>query len=241
MDLNKMVMDSLAKMEKEGTVQKIVEKKIENTVAEVIEDVYGKWSSFAKDLKAETQKAVSIDLEALNLPKYNHLVLQVIKEKIESSMNDSQGIKQIEEQIESLLLDTKREYKLSELVKELTNEIDDLYELDYDDYHEMTLHVDDESNYGSYWIAMDAREDIGEYDCKYRMLVSDHGKLYSIKIGSSEYGRKPRNEDFDIKGVLDGLNTGLEETLFKMYASGALLIDDENACKTEISNPEYEG
>lgn len=238
MDLNKMVLDSLAKMEKEGTVQKIIDQSIEKTVASVIEDAYGPWSDFSKGLKKEVKTALNINFDELNLPTYNHLIMQMIKEKLDSSINDNQGIKQIEEQIESLLLDTKREYKLSELVKELVNEVDNLHEIGYDEYHEMTLHVE-QSEYGSYWISMDARNDIGEHNCKYRMLVSDQGKIYSVKIGASEYGTRPGKNDFDIKGVLIGLRSGLEETLFKMYASGALLINDENDCETEISNPEY--
>jgi hypothetical protein len=236
LDLNKMVIESLAKMETEGKVKEIVEKHIESTVNDIVKDLFGNWSDFSKDLKNHAKEALQINFEELNLPTYNHLILNAIKDKLDDEIT-KEGVNQIREQIEGLLTDSKREYKLSELVKELTGEIDDLDELGYEDYHEMSLHVDDP--YGSYWIAFDSRNDISEYSCKYRLHVSKEGTLYSVKINDDEYSRKRSIEDFDVKAVLKGLH-GLEETLFKIYASGAKLIIDEENCDVEITNPEYD-
>lgn len=236
MDLNKMVMESLAKMETEGKVQSIVEKHVESTVNDVVKDLFGNWSDFSKELKNKAKEALQINFEELNLATYNHLILQAIKDKLDDEITN-QGVAQIKSQIEGLLSDAKREYKLSELVKELAKEIKDLDELDYEDYHEMTLHVDDP--YGSYWIGLDARNDISEYSCKYRLHVSKDGLVYSVKINDEEYNRKRSIEEFDVKAVMKGL-TGLEETLFKIYASGAKLVIDEDKCELEVTNPEYD-
>ncbi|PKC51667.1 hypothetical protein RhiirA1_405399, partial [Rhizophagus irregularis] len=160
MDLNKMVMDSLAKMESEGKVQAIVEKHVESTVNEVVKDLFGSWSDFSKELKNKAKEALQINFNDLNLATYNHLILQVIKDKLDDEITN-QGVAQIKSQIEGLLSDSKREYKLSELIKELAEEIEDLDELGYEEYHEMTLHVD--QPYGSWWIALDSRSDISEY------------------------------------------------------------------------------
>lgn len=235
MDLNKMVMDSLAKMESEGKVQAIVEKHVESTVNDVVKDLFGNWSDFSKELKTTAKEELHINFKELNLASYNHLVLQAIKDKLDDEITN-QGVAQIKNQIEGLLTHAKREYKLSDLVKELTKEIEDLDEIGYDEYHEMTLHVDDP--YGSYWIGMDARNDIDEYSCKYRLHVSKEGDVYSVKINEQEYSRKRSVNDFDIKAVMQGLH-GLEETLFKIYTSGAKLTIDEDKCELEISNPEY--
>ncbi|GIN39022.1 hypothetical protein [Heyndrickxia oleronia] len=236
MNLNQMVMESLAKMESEGKVQEIVEKHVESTVNDVVKDLFGSWSDFSKDLKKQAKEALQINFKDLNLPTYNHLILQAIKDKLDDEITTN-GVNQIKQQIEGLLSDSKREYKLSELVNELREEIGDLDELGYEDYHEMTLHVDD--SYGSYWIGLDSRNDVSEYDCKYRLLVNSEGEICSVKINDKEsYSRKNINE-FDIKAVLKGLH-GLEETLFKIYVSGAKLIVDEDKCELEISNPEYD-
>lgn len=236
MDLNKMVMDSLAKMQTEGKVQQIVEKHVESTVNDVVKDLFGNWSDFSKQLKEKAKEALQINFKDLNLASYNHLILQAIKDKMDDEITN-QGVAQIKNQIEVLLSDTKREYKLSELVKELSKEIEDLDDLGYEEYHEMTLIVDD--SYGSSWIGLDSRNNISEYDCKYRLLVNSEGEVCSVKINNEEsYSRRNINE-FDVKAVLNGLH-GLEETLFKIYTSGAKLIIDEESCELEISNPEYD-
>ena len=236
MDLNKMVMASLAKMESEGKVQEIVEKHVESTVNDVVKDLFGNWSDFSKNLKSTAKEALQINFKDLNLPSYNHLILESIKDKLNDEITN-QGVALIVNQIEGLLTDAKRQYKLSELVKELTEEIEDLNELGYEEYHEISLHVDDP--YGSYWIAMDARNDISEYSCKYRLHVNKDGEVYSVQINEQEYSRKRSVTDFDIKAVMKGLH-GLEETLFKIYVSGAKLVVDEDECEVEISNPEYD-
>lgn len=236
MDLNKMVVDSLSKMESEGKVQEIVKKHIESTVNEVVKDLFGNWSDFSKELKNTAKEALNINFKKLNLSSYNHLILQSIKDKLDDEITN-QGVAQIKNQIEELLSDTKREYKLSDLVKELADEIKDLDELGYDECHEMTLHIDDP--YGSHWIGMDAKNDISEYSCKYRLHVSKEGEVYSITINEQEYSRKRSVNDFDIKAVMKGLS-GLEETLFKIYTSGAKLIIDEDRCELEVTNPEYD-
>ncbi|WP_078597129.1 hypothetical protein [Evansella clarkii] len=236
MDLNRMVIESLEKMESEGKVQEIVEKHVESTVNDVAKDLFGNWSDFSKDLKNTARDALQINFKDLNLSSYNHLILQAIKDKLDDEITN-QGVAQIKNQIEGLLTDSKREYKLSELVKELIEEIEDLNELGYDEYHEMTLHIDD--SYSSHWIGLDSRNDISEYQCKYRLLVNSQGELCSVMINNEErYSRKNINE-FDVKAVLNGLH-GLEETLFKIYTSGAKLIIDEDKCELEITNPEYD-
>lgn len=236
MDLNKMVMESLEKMHSEGKVQSIVEKHVESTVNDVVKDLFGNWSDFSKSLKETAKDALQINFNDLNLASYNHLILQAIKDKLDDEITN-QGVAQIKTQIESLLSDTKREYKLSDLVKELTKEIENLDELGYDEYHDMSLHVDD--SHGSYWISLDSRSDIREYECKYRILVSSEGRVYSAKVQQEDYKGGRSVIDFDIKAVTRGLH-GLEETLFKIYTSGARLIVDEESCETEISNPEYD-
>jgi hypothetical protein len=236
MDLNKMVMDSLTKMESEGKVQAIVEKHVESTVNDVVKDLFGNWSNFSKELKKTAEEALQINFKELNLSSYNHLISQAIKDKLDDEITN-QGVAQIKNQIEGLLTDSKREYKLSELVEELSGEIEDIEDLGYDECHEMTLIIDD--SYSSHFISLDSRSDISEYSCKYRLLVNDKGELCSVKINDEErYGRKNINE-FDVKAVLTGLH-GLEETLFKIYTSGARLIIDEDECELEVSNPEYD-
>lgn len=51
MDFNKMVNDSLARMEKDGEVQKLIDKHVASTVDTVVKDLFGMWSDFSKELR----------------------------------------------------------------------------------------------------------------------------------------------------------------------------------------------
>ncbi|EKZ1254191.1 hypothetical protein Q9928_002257, partial [Listeria monocytogenes] len=58
MDFNKMVNDSLAKMEKDGEVQKLIDKHVASTVDSVVNDLFGSWSDFSKELKNTAKEAL---------------------------------------------------------------------------------------------------------------------------------------------------------------------------------------
>lgn len=51
MDFNKMVNDSLVKMEKDGEVQKLIDKYVVLIVDSVVNDLFGLWSDFLKEFK----------------------------------------------------------------------------------------------------------------------------------------------------------------------------------------------
>ncbi|EGA6437417.1 hypothetical protein H5505_002326 [Listeria monocytogenes] len=233
MDFNKMVNDSLAKMEKSGEVQKLIDKHVASTVDSVVKDLFGSWSDFSKNLKNTTKEALQINFKDLDLASYNYMILQAIKGKLDDEIKNK-GVTQIKGQIETLLTNPKREYKLSELIDELAQEIEGVEALDYEEYREMSLHV--EKTYSSYFIHMDAEEDMNEYGCKYTLHISESGELYSVRINDQD---EDMVNNFDAKEVMGGLH-GLTETLFKIYTSKAKIIIDESNCKLERTNPEYE-
>ncbi|EAK8454118.1 hypothetical protein A6C59_12290 [Listeria monocytogenes] len=233
MDFNKMVNDSLAKMEKDGEVQKLIDKHVASTVESVVKDLFGAWSDFSDELKNTAKEALQINFKDLDLASYNHMVFQSIKDKLDDELKNK-GVAQINRQIESLLTNPKREYKLSELIDELAEEIEWLEALDHEEYREMSLHVD--KTYSSYFIHMDAEEDMSEYGCKYTLHISESGELYSVRINDQD---EDMVNNFDAKEVMGGLH-GLTETLFKIYTSKAKIIIDESNCQLERTNPEYE-
>ncbi|EAC3105689.1 hypothetical protein AAV26_03850 [Listeria monocytogenes] len=233
MDFNKMVNDSLARMEKDGEVQKLIDKHVASTVDTVVKDLFGMWSDFSDELKNTAKEALQINFKDLELASYNHMILQAIKDKLDDEIKNN-GVMQIKGQIESLLTNPKREYKLSELIEELAQEIEGVEALDYEEYREMSLHV--EKTYSSYFIHMDAEEDMSEYGCKYTLHISENGELYSVRINDQD---EDMVNNFDAKEVMGGLH-GLTETLFKIYTSKAKIIIDESNCKLERTNPEYE-
>jgi len=238
MDLNKMVLDSLSKMDTKGKVQEIVEKHVSSTIESIVKDVFGSWSDFSKGLKEQVENQLQINFRELDLASYNTLIMKAIKEKLNDSIA-IEGLARINTQIEELLSDVKDEYKLSELVKDLVNEIEDLDDLGYEEYHEMSMHI--RTPYGLTYIHLDAESGKDVYDCKYKICVDpDKGnQVVSIDIQEDRYGRKREIKDFDVRAIMRGFS-GLEETLFKLYARKGRIILDEDQVELEISNPEYD-
>lgn len=237
MDLNKMVMESLAKLESEGKVQEIVEKHVSSTVESIVKDAFGNWSDFSKNLKTQVESQLAINLKELNLTTYNATILSAVKEKLNDQIA-TEGVARINESLDELLSVTKSEYKLSELVKELVEEID-TDNIGYDEYHEMSMHIDDSFSLAKI-IYLDAESGKDKYDCKYGFWVEkDTGKIKNIEIKQGRFSAKRDISEFDARAIMRGFH-GLEETLFKMYARGAKLIVDEDDVELEISTPDYD-
>lgn len=238
MDLNKLVTQSIEKMSENGEVQKIIENKVAKTIESIVDDVFGSWSNFSKSLKKEIEDQIQINLKELDIPSYNTFIMAAVKEKLNDSIAE-QGVTRINETIDELLSNVKDEYKLSDLVKELAEEFEDIDELGYEDYHEMSMHID--QPYGLKYIYLDAESDKKKYDCKYRICVSPEkeNEINSIEIRDDKYGSTRTINSFDARAIMRGFY-GLEETLFKMYARKSKLIIDEDQVELNISNPEYD-
>ncbi|MBC2137700.1 hypothetical protein HCA93_15560 [Listeria innocua] len=235
MDFNKMVNNSLSKMEKNGEMQKLIDKHVALAVESAVQESFGTESAFSYKLKSTATEALQINFNDLDLVSYNHMILQAIKDKLVDGTND--GVAQIKTEIESLLANTKCEYKLSELLEELSHEIIDI---DYEECHEMTLHIDNIDEF-YFFVYMDQKKDVSEYACKYKLILDGTGKLHSVRVRYTESGLKGIVNEFDIfdfgvKEMMMGMH-GLGETLSKIYTSQARIIIDESDCQLEISKP----
>lgn len=237
MDLNKMVAASLVKMETEGKVQEIVDKHVSSTLESIVKDAFGNWSNFSKNLKEQVESQLEINLKELNFTTYNATILSAVKEKLNDQIA-SEGVARINETLDELLSVSKSEYKLSELVKELADEIE-TDDIGYDEYHEMSMHIDDSFSLATI-IYLDSESGKDKYDCKYGFWVEkDTSKIKNIEIKEGRFSSKRDVREFDARAIMRGFH-GLEETLFKMYARGAKLIVDKDQCELAISNPEYD-
>jgi hypothetical protein len=225
MDLNLIVNNALSELKEEGYVEKIVKKHLEKTIEDIVKDSLNSWSDFGKRLKEEVKKQMDFNLDRLDIPSYNHVILNVIKEELERSVHE-EGVKKIQEQLKELLGTAKEEYKLSELIKEMVEDELELNELEYDSHKEITVHI--EKRYGSTYVSFDPEADVSEWRCKYRLTLDEDGTVRRVEIGDTS---------FDNKVIMGGL-VGLDATLFKMWTRKAKLIIDKY--ETIFSNPEYD-
>lgn len=115
-DLNKIVNDTLVKLEKEQFVETVVKKRLEKTITEIVDDTFREWSDFGKNLKEYIRENLNVNLESLGLEGYNSLALAAIKEELDKCIT-IQGIEKIKETTKEILSDVKPEYTLSEIIE----------------------------------------------------------------------------------------------------------------------------
>lgn len=226
MDLNKMVVASLAKMESEGKVQEIVEKHLESSIESAVKDLFGSWSDFSKDLKKTMQEELQINLKELQIGSYNHMVLNAIKEKLDMTISNT-GIEKLKSELDEMLVSEQKEYKLSELIEQLKNDAIGYGDPEDFEGQEISFHHDPDRKI-LHFIYFDSKEDKGQYECKYRLVINPKdGTLQSADIDDRK---------FDNRVIMGGLN-GLDEMLFKIYTTGAKIIVDSDCVETYYPNP----
>lgn len=170
MDLNLMINDSLAELKNEGFVERVVKAQLQKTIESLVHDTLRDYSEFGKGLKSKIEEQLRINLGNLDIPSYNLLIVETIKHHLNAVIHE-QGVNRMKEQLDEISLHAKEEYKLSELMKELEDEIDGLDEIGYEEAHSMTLIIDREFSLTTR-IYFDAESDKSKYDCKYLVSVA---------------------------------------------------------------------
>ncbi|GKU76876.1 hypothetical protein [Paenibacillus sp. L3-i20] len=224
MDLNLIVNDTLSTLKSEGYVENIVKKQLEDTIKDVVHDALRSYSVFGKQLKKEIESNLAINLEKLDIPSYNQVILNMIQEEINQSIY-KEGMETIKEQVQELLGTSKVEYKLSELIKEMVKDDLELNELGYDEVSEITVIV--EEKYGNTYIYLDPEEDKSWHYCKYMISLEKDGTVWRAETGGKKH---------DNRTIMGGMY-GLDATIFKMWTHKAKLVIDDY--ETEFSNPDY--
>ncbi|OJT57631.1 hypothetical protein [Bacillus licheniformis] len=225
MDLNLIINNTLTELKDQGYVEKIVRKQLEETIQDIIKDSFKSWSDFGKELKQQVQDQIQFNLDSLDIPSYNQVILNIIKDELERSVHE-EGARRIQESIRDILGTAKEEYKLSELINEIVEQDCELNELHYDDYKEITVIV--ENKYGGKYIYIDPEEDQDWYRCKYRLTLDNDLTITRAEIN---------DRAFDNKTIMGGLY-GADATIFKMWTRKSKLIIDNY--QTSFTNPEYE-
>lgn len=226
MDLNKIVNDTMQRLTEEGYVQERVEHHLKKTIDKVLDDTIDRWSKFGKALKEQVQEQMQFNLDKLNIPSYNHVIMNTIKDELERNIHN-EGAAAIQAQIQEILGTAKTEYKLSDLVEAMVKQdIDDLDDLGYEEYKEVTVIV--EKKYGTTYIYMDPEEDKTWHYCKYKIALNKDNTVWYVEIGDKK---------FDNKVIMGGLY-GLDADLFKMWTRKATIVIDDY--ETSFTNPEYE-
>lgn len=226
LDFNNTIAKTMTKLTEENYVGQVIEKHMKKTIDDIVESSLRSHSDFGKGLKELVQAQLQINLEELDLPSYNELIIQTIKSGVERSLHEM-GVAKMTEQLEEILGTKKETINFSEILKEMAESDCDLEELEYEDIHEITVH-DDSGSRTLKFIYFDPEEDKESYQCKYRLVLNSDGTVSSFRI---------RDKEFNHKEIMGGLY-GVEAMIFKAYTHGTKIIMDDY--ETEFSNPQYD-
>lgn len=205
MELEKLCKDSLDTLVSNGTLKKIVDEQMQKTLESILNEVFGPWSSFHRDLKEKMEKSIKVNLKEMNLKEYNSFieeqVYSILKEKADLRTNQ-----QLDDTIKDILSVDKESITLTELIKEILDEEYEYTDIEDIEYEYASLHI--KSNYSdSKIIYIDVREDIDPVNCKYRITIDKDGFVEKVKFPSY-------NEQNTIT-----LGYGIERLLRKLYMS----------------------
>ncbi|ENY8941377.1 hypothetical protein ACHDL8_000985 [Clostridioides difficile] len=215
MDLNKIMNDALVELEESGFVEETVKNQLEETIKRVVNEVFGNWGDFSKKIEKHLSENININLDKLDIQKYNVLVATAIKEKVDTTMK-GQGIEHLKRNLDNMLVGIEKEYKMSELLEELK---EDKYNLDeYSGDEDCITFILESSSNSEWarWIDFDECPNISRNNCEYSILLRNDGTIASFRY---------QNREISSKDIMNGFGN-FGDLLFKMYAHNSKIILD---------------
>ncbi|MCC0679526.1 hypothetical protein IC218_04535 [Clostridioides sp. ES-S-0005-03] len=215
MDLNKIMNDALVELEESGFVEETVKNQLEETIKRVVNEVFGNWGDFSKKIEKHLSENININLDKLDIQKYNVLVATTVKEKIDTTMKE-QGIEHLKRNLDNMLVGIEKEYKMSDLLEELK---EDKYDIDDYSYHQDCItFIIESSSYSKHarWINFDEYPNKDKYNSEYSILLRNNGTIAVFRY---------QNREISSKDIMNGFGN-FGDLLFKIYAHGSKIILD---------------
>lgn len=219
-DLQSMVNAAMVKMHEEGAIQKIVEEKMAKTVSNIVDDVLGSYSDFGKQVKEVVKQSLAIDVDKMELPTYNVLVRNVVRERLDQLVH-VQGIELLKARMDEIFKTVEPEMKLSEIVenwKEALNE-----DLERDGEHITVTWEPSTYSSGGGWLYIDDEEDKSNYQCDLRAGINRDGTIYALHWKSHDLLKEIKTT-----WAIDSIG----EQFFRMHAAGSKIIVDIDDVET---------
>lgn len=205
-ELKQAVSDAFDKIVASGTIEQAIEKKLTETITSAIDEQLRSYSDFGKTIKDQVSKALAVDLSVAGLPTYGHLVTEIIRRRVDASLQ-GEFAAQLEKDIAELLAPAPAEITLEALIEEFIKEHEDGREGE-----KFTLLIENEGR-GFAYVALDKEEGTDKYSCDYRIGVHD-GKVYTLNFGRQDVQ----------KALFVGPLGGFEKLLFQLFSAKSKLV-----------------
>jgi hypothetical protein len=221
---------------KDGSLQKVIDKNIDDFVRESVGSVFSRYGSdFGKAFEKALQEDLCSKVGKISLEQYNDIVIRNIKERM-----DSVYLKSADEHMQKLLdkmfKKAKGEYKFSELVEEFLPEDEDC-ECDPGG-KKISLHIEEYERSGLAFVYMDVEPKKESYSCEYRLVLNFDKEDEETAFLSSSVRKDHRGTRQVRPEGLEGLN-GFDATLFQIWAQGSKIECDFDEAKSLIRKNDY--
>ncbi|MBV1842222.1 hypothetical protein [Photobacterium ganghwense] len=80
-ELNEIVTTKLTAMIDDGSIEKMIEERLESLMQDTIKSAMQSYSGFGKSLTKTIEDSIGISLNQVSFPEYNHFVAQLVQEK----------------------------------------------------------------------------------------------------------------------------------------------------------------
>lgn len=224
MDLQKLIVDSLNKMESEGKIVAIIDKYLTEAVSSAVSEVFRYSSPLVEGLKKAFKEKAQVDLSELSIPEYNKLMLARIQGILDGNVYEV-GLEKFENDMKKVLAESMPvEMKVSDIIRRYVEELDE-----DERKGELSFFSEKDREVGGYFhFYFDNEVQTSQYSCKYQVHCCSDGTIYSF-----------RSEKLKHDQVRIGSIYGIDRLFFKLYSAGTKIIPDFDCVETEYSHEEY--
>lgn len=230
MEIEKIMVNAFNKIKSDGLIEKVIQAQIEKTIKDIIDDLFRSYSDFGKDLKEKLSESIKLNVGNIDLPRYNVMIENAIKEQATLLMN-SEHKKLIDERVSGILkIEEKPEWKLSEIISKIIEE--ETERAHEEGWESGSFHFDgQESKDGLTFIRIDIEPNKKKYQCGIDICIhNDTGFIHSAEVG--DY----KSKNFSNKFL--GTFHGAELLIFRLYSQGVKIIVDIDDCEDAIHYPD---
>lgn len=204
-ELKQLVSDAFDKIVASGAIEQAIEKKLTDTITRAIDEQLSSYSDFGQAMKAQVAKSIAVDLSQAGLPTYGHLVTEIIRRRVDASMN-GQFAAQLEKDMAELLAPAPAEISVESLVEEFIKA-----HADGREGERFTLLIQNEGHDFQY-VCLDKNVRVDKYSCDYRIGVHK-GEVFSLNFGRQDVQ----------KSLFIGPLGGFEKLLFQLFTAKSKL------------------
>jgi len=117
-ELKNIVTDKVDEMVSDGSLEKIISDKLEETVKSSVDSAMRSYSDFGKVIEAKIKDALNGSVDAVKLPNYNKLISEIVQDQFMNVLNEN-SVGHLKELVERQIKPFTKSSKMSCLIQEL--------------------------------------------------------------------------------------------------------------------------